>query len=512
MGYFRFLSCFILMILPFQGFSQRTAFEKKYAAVRSELLATNYEEALRIADSLEQISTTETTKIRSKSLLALVHQSVGTYSIAINYAKQADQLSDLVGLSDFEASSALVLASIYRDIGIQEEVSRYIQRAKDNINSVKDSLVRNQLDIWVLQEEAYQYIHNKRYADALDCMNQAINKKGYIDFKNPRSLLIRSKNYLIIAQCHKEMGNYEESLTYLKMVMDEVYGFEHIIKPFTFQFLADVYFNLGQLENARKYLDLVIPYITGSNNLHLKKEYFFLEAKYQRKIARDDLAIHFVDKYNQIEEQKRNSAQIIGNNILREQQQEIKSLKRNNVILIWTIVISISVFVLFYMIKVRPKSNKNEAISNDLFPSMENSNNVKATSKELVNNLDVQISLETETRLVKKLNDLEDDHFFLNKNITLGWLSNKLNSNQKYISYVIRKYKNQHFNDYILNLRIQYIVQQLESNKTLLDYKLSYLADMAGFTSHSKFTLAFKSVMDTTPSLFIENLKQKSFD
>ncbi|WP_312696248.1 tetratricopeptide repeat protein, partial [Sphingobacterium mizutaii] len=252
------------MILPFQGFSQRTAFEKKYAAVRSELLATNYEEALRIADSLEQISTTETTKIRSKSLLALVHQSVGTYSIAINYAKQADQLSDLVGLSDFEASSALVLASIYRDIGIQEEVSRYIQRAKDNINSVKDSLVRNQLDIWVLQEEAYQYIHNKRYADALDCMNQAINKKGYIDFKNPRSLLIRSKNYLIIAQCHKEMGNYEESLTYLKMVMDEVYGFEHIIKPFTFQFLADVYFNLGQLENARKYLDLVIPYITGS--------------------------------------------------------------------------------------------------------------------------------------------------------------------------------------------------------------------------------------------------------
>ncbi len=237
-----------------------------------------------------------------------------------------------------------------------------------------------------------------------------------------------------------------------------------------------------------------------------------MEAKYQRKIARDDLAIHFVDKYNQIEEQKRNSAQIIGNNILREQQQEIKSLKRNNVILIWTIVISISVFVLFYMIKVRPKSNKNEGISTDLFPSMEISNNAKATSKELVNNLDVQISLETETRLVKKLNDLEDDHFFLNKNVTLGWLSNKLNSNQKYISYVIRKYKNQHFNDYILNLRIQYIVQQLESNKTLLDYKLSYLADMAGFTSHSKFTLAFKSVMDTTPSLFIENLKQKSFD
>ena len=510
MGSCKCFSLLFLLILPFQVFSQRTEFEKRYAAVRSEFLANNYEEALRVADSLEQTSKSETSKIRSKSLLALVHQSVGTYSIAINYAKQADRLSDLIGLSDFEASSALVLASIYRDIGIQEEVHRYVERAKTNIQSVNDSLVRNQLEIWVLQEEAYLYMNQKRYVDALESMNAAINKKGYIDFNNPRSLLIRSKNYLIIAQCYKEMGNYEESLTYLQMVLDEVYGFEHIIKAFTFQFLADSYFHLGQLENARKYLDLVIPYVKGSNNLYLKKEYYFLEAKYQRKIDRNDLAIQFVDKYNQIEEQKRNSAEIISNNLIKENLQEIKSLKRNNVILIWTIVISICVFILFYLIRVKPKSNKNASIYADLAPLTENSNPSKPTTKDLVTNLDVQISLETETRLVKKLNDLEDDHFFLNKNITLGWLSNKLSSNQKYISYVIRKYKNQHFNDYILNLRIQYIVQQLESNKALLDYKLSYLADMAGFTSHSKFTLAFKSVMDTTPSLFIEELKQKA--
>src|SRR5690606_9180046 len=163
MGCIRILSYLLLWILPFQVYSQRTVFEKRYAAVRSEFLANNYEEALRVADSLEQISTSETSKIRSKSLLALVHQSVVTHSIAINYAKQADRLSDLIGLSDFEASSALVLASIYGDIVIHEEVGRYIHRAKANIKSANDSLVRNQLDIWVLQEEAYQYINQKRY-------------------------------------------------------------------------------------------------------------------------------------------------------------------------------------------------------------------------------------------------------------------------------------------------------------------------------------------------------------
>ena len=82
MGCIRILSYLLLWILPFQVYSQRTVFEKRYAAVRSEFLANNYEEALRVADSLEQTSTSETSKIRSKSLLALVHQSVGTYSIA----------------------------------------------------------------------------------------------------------------------------------------------------------------------------------------------------------------------------------------------------------------------------------------------------------------------------------------------------------------------------------------------------------------------------------------------
>ena len=47
-------------------------------------------------------------------------------------------------------------------------------------------------------------------------------------------------------------------------------------------------------------------------------------------------------------------------------------------------------------------------------------------------------------------------------------------------------------------------------NKILWDYKLSYLAEMSGFTSHSKFTIAFKSVVGVTPSQFIENLKQNS--
>lgn len=44
----------------------------------------------------------------------------------------------------------------------------------------------------------------------------------------------------------------------------------------------------------------------------------------------------------------------------------------------------------------------------------------------------------------------------------------------------------------------------------MLNYKLSYLAEMSGFTSHSKFTMAFKNAMGITPSQFIEELKKEN--
>ncbi|GGE32037.1 hypothetical protein GCM10011516_32200 [Sphingobacterium cellulitidis] len=506
---------YITIFFPNLLFSQRTAFEKRYAAVRAELMAKDYKEALRVADSLEQISESDISKIRAQNLVALVHQSVGTYSIAINYANRADQLSNLIGFPDFEASSALVLASIYRDIGIFGQASNYIERAEVDIQSVKDSLVRKQLEIQLLQEKAYQSIFNKKYTEAVDLMEIALSKKGYIDVNNPRSFLIRSKNHLIIAESYLALGMYKESITYLKMILDDVYGVETIIKPFTFQCLAENYFNLGLIDSTRTYLDQTIPYVEGSNNIKLKKQYYFLEAKYYRKKGLDHEAIQFVDKYSQLEEQHRNTAQIIGNNLIRDYLGEIKTIKRNNVVLIWSLIILTSICLLFYLIKIRPKRSKSEAIDIDFVPptakpivSNQSSN---YTSKDIIQSSgEFHISIETETRLVKKLNDLELELFFLNKNLTLSWITNKLDTNQKYVSYIIRKYKNQHFNDYILNLRIQYIVKQLEVNKILWDYKLSYLAEMSGFTSHSKFTIAFKSVVGVTPSQFIENLKQNS--
>lgn len=507
----RYILCFCLLLsVGFHGFAQNNNADKRFNDVMLDLVASNSVEAFRVADSLMQNAKTDLDKIKANLVISFVHQSVGTYSLAVNYAQRADKISNLLGLLDYETSSAILLASIYREIGVFEESSNYIKRAKSNIKGINDSSAYYLLEIQIIQEEAKLLISSKRYSDAIDLINAAIMKKGYIDVNHKASILLRSKNHLILADCYNQLGNPSESIPYLKRVLDDVAGMETLLRPYAYQMLTEAYFNLGQLDSAKVFFDLELPYIESSNNMELKSRFYFQSAKYYGKIGDHKLSLTYFDQYSKLIEQNHNTAQIIGNGLLKSNIEEIVLLRRNNLILIWTLIIGLSLFILYYFIKIHPKNEISESqtqyIQNNDHESL-NPNHKSLEKENTIVNLDSQISLETETRLVKKLNDLEDEKFFLDKSITLGTLTNKINSNQKYVSYIIRKYKNQHFNDYILNLRIQYIVQQLESNKIMLDYKLSYLADMSGFTSHSKFTIAFKNVMNITPSQFIEQLK-----
>ncbi|HWW41602.1 helix-turn-helix domain-containing protein [Pedobacter sp.] len=114
---------------------------------------------------------------------------------------------------------------------------------------------------------------------------------------------------------------------------------------------------------------------------------------------------------------------------------------------------------------------------------------------------------ESEGRLLEKLNKLEVKNFFLQRDVSLSSVSTKLSSNTKYISYIINKYKGKDFNNYVNELRINYAVSDLHLNPEVRRYKISYLANKYGFSSHSKFAAIFKSIIGVSPSVFIGNLK-----
>ena len=190
--------------------------------------------------------------------------------------------------------------------------------------------------------------------------------------------------------------------------------------------------------------------------------------------------------------------------------------RKRNLILVWSLLISLAVFSVIYIILKRrldnnPTRETDQVMEFDMNIEDEPILVPKILMKEINPETDLNISLDTENRLVKDLNQMENEQFYLDKNITLNKLAHKLLSNQKYVSYVIRKYKNQNFNDYILHLRIQFLIRELSENQVMLDYKLSYLAEFSGFSSHSKFTMAFKAVVGMPPSQYIENKRNEIY-
>lgn len=116
------------------------------------------------------------------------------------------------------------------------------------------------------------------------------------------------------------------------------------------------------------------------------------------------------------------------------------------------------------------------------------------------------LSPEKEEELLQKLRDFEKSKLFLGKQISLPFLAAELDTNIKYLSEVIKKYKDKNFNAYINDLRIQYIVNLLKTDSSYLNYKVSYLAEITGFSSHSAFTSIFKSITGMSPNDFIQQI------
>lgn len=124
---------------------------------------------------------------------------------------------------------------------------------------------------------------------------------------------------------------------------------------------------------------------------------------------------------------------------------------------------------------------------------------------------DVLISNKTESRIFKEFEKAEENHFYLQKNISLTDLANKLNTNKRYVSYILKKYRKQDFNSYLQFARINYLLMIVEREPEFLTEKLSILANLCGFTSHSKFSSVFRLVTGLSPTDYFQRYKLNKF-
>lgn len=121
----------------------------------------------------------------------------------------------------------------------------------------------------------------------------------------------------------------------------------------------------------------------------------------------------------------------------------------------------------------------------------------------------LRISKETEKQILKGLQEFEKADKYLDQEVSLAHVASELKVNTKYLSEVLNSRLNENFNSYINRLRVEYIVGKLKSDPEFLKYKISYLAEVTGYSSHSSFTTAFKSITGMPPTKFIGYLKRE---
>lgn len=118
---------------------------------------------------------------------------------------------------------------------------------------------------------------------------------------------------------------------------------------------------------------------------------------------------------------------------------------------------------------------------------------------------DVEVS-----RIIRGLDEMEDEKYFLKMDCTASNLAKKINTNTTYLSKIINSHYQKNFTEYINDLRIDFTLDRLNNNKLFSQYSILAIANEIGFKSKESFNSAFKKRTGVLPSNLIKALnKQK---
>ena len=239
-------------------------------------------------------------------------------------------------------------------------------------------------------------------------------------------------------------------------------------KLVVYDILANQYNTLKKSDSAYKYSKLGLEELTNidSHKIETNKSYY---------------------QYN-FDEIQKNNLEIINN-------------KKNKfkLQLIFTICLSIVIITLLaiFFYKKRQKTSKK---FNTIIDEIQ--------SSETPPKKDYNIDKDLEKSILYELENLENSDLFLKSDFNINVLAKKLKTNSTYISYIINNTKKQNFKQYITRLRIDYLIEKLNTDEKYQTYTIQFLAEGIGYKNASAFTRAFKKQIGSTPSEYIKALKK----
>src|SRR5690606_31732307 len=417
------------------------------------------------------------------------------------------------------------LATQCRLTGLSQQSKKYGELAFESAKKIEGENRHSTLTL-LLQEMAFREMDEKNYKQAIQYLNQS---QSYLEHVKQNKAYLTAQNEQLLGDCHFHLKEYDKAIAYYQSGRKN-YGDlpDNYIKGLIFDGLAYSYLKKGEFKTAESYLDSAKSIADHSSYLELKKR--VLSTSQELYIATKDIENVSITKRKQdsiskqIDDKKLTLIEGLFDNIKTENSTIKKEVNIKNKIIF--IAVSLFLTAFGYFLYYRRKQQRNIRQIKEILYKLENKNSVykevdindlhpslepKIEKQETENSVESSVIMnsETEEKLVQKLEQFETTTLFTQKSISLSSLAIFCKTNPKYLSYIINTYKKQDFYNYINELRINYIIQQLNEDPMFRKYKIATLAEEAGFSSQNKFATVFKKVTSISPSTFIKYLEEE---
>lgn len=484
----------------------------------------NIDRMLKIGDSLYKKSDTEVQQIKSFVILASAYSRKLNASRSTFYWKKVDSMGRKADLPDWIALGNERLAAEYLKLNMKDASRQFIDRAKTAGKSLSGSVDSKYVHAMILETEALQKIADK---DTLGFIKTIKSNQTYLENIPENDV----RNYLL-GRSQLKLGDVYVQKNRLDSAHIAYNKAEKNLKKSEIKSYynegAMLYRGLGNLAVKQKRYDEAKFYLLKAKGIAFSnnnKEVYDLIINDLRRYYRE------VDDHQGLLEinQLKDSIDVLKRDelaTLADQDYKAERARKNNVQKYVYILIIVSVILIVFIIslflyykqqrkKIRLQFEKiieklnvqqdKESAEPTVMPVAK-----KYNEADTDNDPSPQISAEKEEELVQLLKDFEHQKLYLDQNISRPKMSSYLNTNTKYLSYIIRKYRGLDFSDYINQNRINYITRKLYTEPTYRNYKISHLAELSGYSSHSRFANIFKKQMNISPSDFIIQLQKRA--
>lgn len=486
---------------------------------------------------------------------------------SLRYAKQASLLSERYGDSFNRAKSYLILGKcllsidmhreslFYLDKGLKEpataehHVLKVLFKEFKGDNYGKMGLPEQEFNEYydilsfVPKDEKnheYQRLISRTYARIADNLNKR-NEYTKADVYINKAIKIQERFsegeiyniYMIKGEISLNRKAYDSAYYFFNKSYDLVnkdVEYEYV----NLRLFGDYYKETNNIPKAISYYEQALSNMIKSkiNDVSNKAELYKNLAQLSGQVGninkRNFYSELYQNEYEKLQNKNNKDIQFAVTSVLNQEQEEKKLLKKSNSITIFSLLLVFSILSIIFYIKLL-KINKRKKELKIRFEEIVIELEERKKSQEKYNlesygnafqaqdekpEISVKpntklISDEKEKVLVSKLMQFENGIAFTEKGFTQSNLATILETNTKYLNYLLKKHRSKNFNDYVNGLKINFIVDKIYNHPEYLNYKISYLSEICGFSSQSRFTHIFKQEQGMSPSEFITQLSKK---